>query len=125
MAVHWQIEVFDTLPSTMDVLRKRGESGADEGLVIQAYEQTNGKGRHGNVWTGLSGNLFCSILIRHIDLKTIGHYSFVVSVALANTVMPLLKNDHFYTHKWPNDGMIDGQKFAGILLQTEDDFLNI
>ncbi len=125
MAINWQIEVFDTLPSTMDILRERGESGAPEGLVIQALDQTSGIGRQGNSWTALSGNIFCSVLIRKIDLKTIGHYSFVVAVALGNVTMPLLKKEHFYTHKWPNDGMIDGQKFAGILLQTGDDFLNI
>ena len=131
MAIDWKAETFETLPSTMDVARERGEAGASEGTVIVAKEQTSGIGRRGNTWIGLSGNLYFSAIIKSIQLKYIGQYSFIAAVALADTVKSRLKSDFTYTHKWPNDGLINGLKFAGILLQTGkvvqtgEDFLNM
>lgn len=115
----------------MDIARERGESGASEGTVIVAKEQTSGIGRRGNTWVGLSGNLYFSAIIKSIVLKNIGQYSFIAAVALADTVKAKLKPGFTYTHKWPNDGLINDRKFAGILLQTGkstatgDDFLNM
>lgn len=131
MSINWVIETFDTLPSTMDVARDRGESGSAEGAVVVAKDQTQGQGRLGNTWQNKPGNLYFSLILRSIVLKDIGQYSFIAAVALADVVTPRLKPEHVYKHKWPNDGLVDNQKFAGILLhtgqtrETNETFLNL
>ena len=119
MSIHWAIRDFDTLPSTMDVAHEAAREGCEEGLIIVAKEQNAGRGRQGNNWVGPPGNLYCSIVLRpRINIKDIGQYSFIVAVALGQSVNPLLKPGALYQNKWPNDCLIDGQKFAGILIET-------
>ena len=119
MSISWAVQHFDILPSTMDVAHETAKQGADEGVVIVTKEQNAGRGRHGNNWIGPPGNLYCSIILRpKIDIQNIGQYSFMVAVALGQSVAPLLKSGTVYQNKWPNDCLIDDQKFAGILIET-------
>jgi len=118
MAYVWAIEKHDCLPSTMDEVHKRAALGAPEGLVVVAGEQTKGRGRRGNEWVAPPGNLYFSLLLRPVtDLRFIGQYAFLAAVALARTTSSSLRSEFSYTHKWPNDGLLNGRKFAGILLE--------
>lgn len=126
MSIKWQIENIGTLPSTMDAVHVQALNGAAEGLVVSAVEQTKGRGRRGNEWIAPPGNLYCSILLRpQTDLKDIGQYSFIASVALGETVKKHLKDSVKFNNKWPNDCLIDGRKFAGILLEGGAGYLVI
>lgn len=118
MSISWNIEVFDSLGSTQDIAIARAEEGVPEGAVIQSMIQTGGRGRHGNQWTSPLGNLYMSFLLRPMcspDLA--GQVSFVIALALSAAMEPYTAG-HKKTLKWPNDVLIDGQKCAGILLES-------
>lgn len=117
--INWQIEKFASVESTMDIAHDRAGNGCAEGRVIVADEQTRGHGRRGNAWVSPVGNLYCSIILRpELAIRNSGQISFLTAVVLADTVMPMLSDDHIYQNKWPNDSLIDGRKFAGILLEN-------
>jgi BirA family biotin operon repressor/biotin-[acetyl-CoA-carboxylase] ligase len=118
--INWNIEVFDTLPSTQDVAMARAEEGAPEGTVIQSMLQSMGRGRHGNTWQSPLGNLYMSLLLRPMckpDLA--GQISFIIGLALSAAMDPYVPAPHKKTLKWPNDILIDGKKCAGILLESQ------
>lgn len=119
--ISWSIERFDELTSTQDLARERALNGAPEGTVIVAAAQTAGRGRSGNVWQTLKGNLFFSFVLRpNVAPADIGQFSFLVAVAL-NRVLKRSCAD--VQNKWPNDILVAGKKIAGILLEREDDAL--
>lgn len=121
MTIQWKIETFAVLPSTQDEVKDRAlEDGADEGLVIQALTQSEGRGRHGNDWTSPMGNLYMSVLLRPLCTADLaGQISFIVALAVSAAMDEFIVEGHKKTLKWPNDILIDGKKCAGILLESE------
>jgi len=120
MSILWNIEIFETIPSTQDVAKARVREGVKEGLVIQALQQSAGKGRHGNQWNSPAGNLYMSILLRPDCLADqAGQISFVIAVALSAAMDDFIDQGHHKTLKWPNDILINNLKCAGILLESE------
>ena len=119
--IGWSIERFDELTSTQDLARERAVAGASEGTVIVAAAQTAGRGRSGNVWQTLTGNLLTSFVLRpKVSLADIGQYSFLIAVALSRVFKLHCKD---VQNKWPNDILVGGKKIAGILLEKEDEAL--
>lgn len=120
MTINWKIENFAVLPSTQDMVKDHALEGADEGLVIQALTQSEGRGRHGNEWFSPMGNLHMSVLMRPLCTADLaGQISFVVGLAVSAAIDEFMAEGHKKTLKWPNDVMIDGKKCAGILLESE------
>lgn len=116
--IQWSIEVFDRLATTQDLAIARAEEGAAEGAVIQAMIQTGGRGRHGNQWVSPLGNLYMSFILRPMCAPDLaGQIAFVIGLALSAAMEPYTAG-HKKTLKWPNDVLIDGQKCAGILLES-------
>jgi BirA family biotin operon repressor/biotin-[acetyl-CoA-carboxylase] ligase len=103
--------------STMDIARAEAESGAEEGTVVLAEEQTAGRGRFGRVWVSPAGkNIYATIILRPtVDrLRQLGIVMpLAVSLAIEETtgLAPRIK--------WPNDVLLSGRKVAGILIETE------
>lgn len=88
-------------------------------FVVQADLQTSGRGRSGNQWVSIKGNLLTSIVIplENVPVRDVGQYSFLTAVALMETLAGLgIPNAQ---NKWPNDVLVDGKKIAGILLESE------
>ncbi|MFD0936766.1 biotin--[acetyl-CoA-carboxylase] ligase, partial [Methylobacterium trifolii] len=84
------------------------------------------RGRRGNGWSSLPGNLTASVLwpVAGVEPERVATLSFVAAVALAEAI------DRAYTGaratdgpalglKWPNDVLLGGAKLAGILLEAE------
>lgn len=106
--------------STNDHAKDLAKKGWPEGTVVWAQEQTAGRGRHGNSWTSIPGNLFATMILRpKTNAALSGQLSFLAAVALARTLKPLLPDAADISLKWPNDLLINGKKAAGILLETE------
>lgn len=114
------ISIHESIDSTMDIARGAAMNGSVEGLVIQASEQTGGRGRRGNMWSSPKGNLYQSILLRpSVPRGHWGQLSFVIAVALGVAIAKYAS----YHLKWPNDVLINDQKLAGILIEAADDYV--
>jgi BirA family biotin operon repressor/biotin-[acetyl-CoA-carboxylase] ligase len=101
----------------------RARAGERGPLWITASRQTQGRGRRGNAWVSLTGNLHASLLLTEpCAPDKAPQLSFVAGLALhdavaacAPQVAPML------ALKWPNDLLLAGAKVAGILLEGESD----
>lgn len=90
--------------------------------VIIAKKQTAGKGRYGRVWESFDGNLYFSILLKpaNKNLDLISTLSFVSAVAMGMAINDLkTKSTTKISYKWPNDILINNNKAAGILLESD------
>jgi BirA family biotin operon repressor/biotin-[acetyl-CoA-carboxylase] ligase len=128
MRINWSIDVHPVLGSTQDVLKACALDGKSEGVVVQALEQTTGRGRHGRCWNGARGNLCLSILLRpNCDAFRIGELSFFPAVALTNAIKDFCFDGGGISLKWPNDVLLHGKKCAGILIESglSDDGLRV
>jgi BirA family transcriptional regulator, biotin operon repressor / biotin---[acetyl-CoA-carboxylase] ligase len=99
-------------------LARAGERGP---LWVTAGRQSAGRGRRGRTWTSEPGNLFASLLLT--DPAPPEHWSelsFVAALAIHDTiadVAPAARPQ--LAIKWPNDLLLAGAKFAGILTEGE------
>lgn len=111
---------FPTLPSTnLFALNMLSEGRPDEGTVISARSQTEGRGQTGASWVSEPGkNILLSVILYPDFVDPTAHFSLNQAVALAvrDLVAGLAASSVWV--KWPNDIYIDDRKTAGILLQT-------
>ena len=102
--------------STNDLARQLAASGAPNGTIVTADEQTAGRGRQGRSWTAPAGKalLYSAILRplgeRHLLLPLAAPLAVVEA---AEGVAPVI-----CAIKWPNDVWIDGRKCAGVLIEA-------
>lgn len=111
---------LETVDSTNDYAKKMARNAYPTGVVVWAHEQTAGRGRQGNEWVSLSGNLFMSMIMRPKASTTqAGQLSLLTGVAVAKALESFVPTAHRVSLKWPNDIFIDGKKAGGILIETE------
>jgi BirA family biotin operon repressor/biotin-[acetyl-CoA-carboxylase] ligase len=103
-------------------------TGAAEGYVVVADEQTNGRGRLQRAWQSPPrAGIATSVLLRPgrsvaergwspVSISAYGVLPLLAGVALVEAVRRVGEVDA--TLKWPNDLLIDGRKCAGILSET-------
>ena len=108
---------FFKIDSTNSVAMRLGESGEPHGTIVIAEEQTAGRGRAGRSWTSeKSAGIYCSILLRppippaHAPLLTL-----VAGLAARDAAAEDL--DTLPDIRWPNDLLVGGRKFCGILTE--------
>jgi BirA family biotin operon repressor/biotin-[acetyl-CoA-carboxylase] ligase len=106
------------------MLARNGERGP---LWVTAKRQTAGRGRRGRAWVSEPGNLYATLLLTNASPPDrAAELSFVAALALhdaiAGRVPELAKR---LALKWPNDGLIDDCKFAGILIEGESNAVAI
>ncbi|HYQ45892.1 MAG TPA: biotin--[acetyl-CoA-carboxylase] ligase [Polyangiaceae bacterium] len=105
--------------STNDDALSAARAGAPHGSVFVADEQTAGRGRRGNAWLAAPGeSLLFSVLLRpKLELSQASALTLAVGLALRDAIAPQVSGA---THiKWPNDLYVNGQKLAGILLESQ------
>jgi BirA family biotin operon repressor/biotin-[acetyl-CoA-carboxylase] ligase len=118
----FDIHYFESVGSTMDIAR----DCLMHERVVQAGEQTGGRGRRGNQWLSPKGNLYQSIILKPTCDKSLwGQLSFVIAVALARSCREVGIGGDDINLKWPNDVLINEQKLAGILIEACDDHVII
>jgi BirA family biotin operon repressor/biotin-[acetyl-CoA-carboxylase] ligase len=93
-------------------------SGAPEGSVFLAEEQTAGRGRGANRWDSVpSAGIYCSVVLRPgLPPSEALILSLAAGLAVRSAVQQI---DSRLTPdlKWPNDLLIEGRKFCGILTE--------
>lgn len=112
-----RVDVYDSIPSTMDAAHAAAEAGAPAGTLIIADRQTAGRGRGGRRWASASGaGLWLTLIERPTDPKALD----VLSLRLGIRLAPVLDAfaDRRAEIKWPNDLYVGGRKLAGILSEA-------
>lgn len=111
--------VYESLSSTMDEGRIQVLKGVEEGAVIVASRQTQGRGRRGRQWESPLGNLFMTyITYLNCPLSQAPQLSFVACVSVGEFLRPLLPPGNSLTYKWPNDLLLNKKKVGGLLLEA-------
>ena len=108
---------FESIDSTNTCAKALASCFSPEGTVVIAEKQTAGRGRLGRSWQANPGeNLTFSIVLRPGPAKgTVNLLPLLVAVAVADAVQALTGVSAGC--KWPNDLLLGGKKFAGILLE--------
>jgi BirA family transcriptional regulator, biotin operon repressor / biotin---[acetyl-CoA-carboxylase] ligase len=109
---------FERIDSTNAEARRLAAAGECGPLWIWADEQTGGRGRLGRAWVSEPGNLYVTHLFQSaIEAQQAAQLSFVASVAVHELAASLVSDAHFHL-KWPNDVLLDGAKFCGLLAEV-------
>ncbi|MCM2271242.1 MAG: biotin--[acetyl-CoA-carboxylase] ligase [candidate division Zixibacteria bacterium] len=111
------IHSYRLVKSTNDLVSQMAESGAPEGSIVTAEQQSQGRGRLGRTWfSPESTGIYVSILLRpHIKPEQAPGLSIMTSLALADTLDPVAPGE--VQIKWPNDILIGGKKVCGVLTE--------
>jgi BirA family transcriptional regulator, biotin operon repressor / biotin---[acetyl-CoA-carboxylase] ligase len=112
-------EVLGSTNSEALSLARQGERGP---LWVTAARQTAGRGRRGRTWISEPGNLYASLLLTDpAPAERWPQLSFVAALAIYDAVVAVA---HTFASKlaikWPNDLLLDGAKFAGVLIEGSD-----
>jgi len=109
--------VFDELDSTNSTAKELARAGAEEGTIVIARTQNQGRGRFDRIWQSPEGGIYLSFILRpRISAEKTSLLPFVAALALTKTI------ESYGLHatiKWPNDVRVNGKKIAGILLESE------
>ena len=112
-----KLHFFHAIPSTNTHAMQQGESGAPDGSVYFADEQTSGRGRGAHAWTSPpASGLYVSVLLRpRIAPADILWLSLAAGLAVHSAIQSVtsLQPDL----RWPNDLLFGPRKFCGILTE--------
>ena len=112
------IIVLNKVDSTNNYAKQLIADKAEEGTVVLAHCQKNGKGQQGNFWESESNKNLTFSLILYPNWLGAGkqfYMSKVVSLALAEVLKTKVEN---VSIKWPNDIYVKNKKVAGILIEN-------
>lgn len=113
------IEHHYRLSSTNERAKELASGGAPEGFLIVAERQHQGKGRLGRKWFSPEGTgIYLSLIFRPpLTPEGAAGFTLLGAVALARAVLQV--TDIKVGIKWPNDLLVNGKKFAGILTEMK------
>jgi len=116
---------LDTVPETgstnADLLaRLAAGEHVPEGYWLVADRQTSGRGRQGRRWLDAPGNFMGSTVVNLTpNDPPPATLSFVAALAVYEAVVTRLADPGALQLKWPNDVLLGGAKFCGLLLERE------
>jgi BirA family biotin operon repressor/biotin-[acetyl-CoA-carboxylase] ligase len=95
-----------------------GEEMTPPPVVLAAWEQTAGRGRHGRCWWSPAGRGVWASLVRPIERSDeMAALPLLAAVGLAGALDRRLPPGTPCRLKWPNDLMAGGRKLGGILIE--------
>ena len=112
------IHHYYKIGSTNSEAMRSAAEGAPEGSVFLAEEQLAGRGRGAHTWhSARSAGVYCSVILRPaMPPSEALIFSLAVGLAVRSAVAeiaPQLAVDL----KWPNDALLSGKKFCGVLIE--------
>ncbi len=116
--MQFNIQHFKELPSTNTLALELASKQAEEGLVIVADYQTQGRGKPGRKWVSPPGkNLLFSLLLRP---PLPPHRAPILTQITCRSVAKVLHqkygiSSHF---KRPNDILVKNRKICGVLVES-------
>jgi BirA family biotin operon repressor/biotin-[acetyl-CoA-carboxylase] ligase len=112
--IHHYYRVGSTNTAAMDA----AAAGGPEGTVFLAEQQTAGRGRASNQWhSAESTGIYCSVILRPaLPPSDVLVLSLAAGLAVQSAIQGI--DPHVMADlKWPNDVLIMGKKFCGILTE--------
>ncbi len=115
-----RIHHYSRVASTNDIAYKVALEGGEEGEVVVAEEQTQGRGRGNHYWFSPSGGLWFSLVLRpqEILLSEIPALNLLGALGIAITcgkLFPRLSPQI----RWPNDTVMGDRKVGGVLCRAK------
>lgn len=120
---NYKIDVYKTIDSTNQEVKRQALEGAGQGLVVLAEQQTMGKGRRGRSFYSPAGTgIYMSVLFRPSpeQSKDVVLVTTAASVAICRAIRRVLNEEPEI--KWVNDIYFRGKKVCGILTEAVSDF---
>jgi len=112
-----KIYYFGTIDSTQNFAIELAKRPHENGSLVIADRQTQGRGRLNRKWVSPKGGIWMSILLRpNFEPSHTSLFPMATSLALAVSIEKTLKIKTEL--KWPNDITIKGNKVAGILIDA-------
>ena len=112
-----QAYYFDSVDSTQNQALKMAQNVANDGTVIVAAKQTEGRGRDGRKWESPKGGIWISIILHpKFDISITTLFPIASSLALAIAIEKVFSIKPEL--KWPNDLTLKGKKVAGMLVDV-------
>ncbi|MGH9483943.1 MAG: biotin--[acetyl-CoA-carboxylase] ligase, partial [Terriglobales bacterium] len=113
------LHYYDSVDSTQQAARAAVHAGAPEGSVFVAEQQTAGRGRHGHHWVSPPGaGIYASLVLRpRRPVNKLLWLSLAAGLGVADGVEQCC-GVHSEL-RWPNDLLLGGRKFCGLLLEAE------
>jgi len=104
--------------STNTLALEAAADGAPEGSVFLAEQQTAGRGRGNNQWhSAESTGIYCSVILRPaLPPADVLVLSLAAGLAVQSAIQEI-DSRVLPDLKWPNDVLIQGKKFCGILAE--------
>ena len=112
------LQHYFRIGSTNVTAMEAAAAGAPEGTALLAEQQTSGRGRGAHTWHSPKSNgIYCSAILRPpLPPSDALILSLAAGLAVRDAVREI--DDRLDPDlKWPNDLLIDGKKFCGILLE--------
>ena len=112
--VIWYKEEVDSTNSQAKILARQG---AEEGLLVIAERQTQGKGRLGRSWESSAGTGICMSLVLRPNIlpRYASQLTLLVGLSMCEVIQEVTGLDAQI--KWPNDIVVHGKKVCGILAE--------
>jgi BirA family biotin operon repressor/biotin-[acetyl-CoA-carboxylase] ligase len=116
--VHRNFHHYYKIGSTNVEAMASASAGAPEGSVFVAEEQTAGRGRAAHQWeSAASAGIYCSVVLRP-GLPPAQALVLSLAAGLAvHSAVQQIDSGVLPELKWPNDLLLDGKKFCGILTE--------
>jgi BirA family biotin operon repressor/biotin-[acetyl-CoA-carboxylase] ligase len=104
--------------STNTLAMESASTGAPEGSIFLAEQQTAGRGRGNHQWhSAESAGIYCSAILRPaLPPSDVLVLSLAAGLAVRSAVQEI-DSRVMPDLKWPNDLLIEGKKFCGILTE--------
>jgi BirA family biotin operon repressor/biotin-[acetyl-CoA-carboxylase] ligase len=112
------IHHYYKIGSTNSEAMNSASAGAPEGSVFVAEEQTAGRGRGAHQWDSApSAGIYCSVVLRPALPPSEALILSLAAGLAVHAAVQQVDSRILPDLKWPNDLLIEGRKFCGILTE--------
>jgi BirA family biotin operon repressor/biotin-[acetyl-CoA-carboxylase] ligase len=116
--VHRNVHHYYKIGSTNVEAMASASTGAPEGSVFVAEEQTSGRGRGAHQWeSAASAGIYCSVVLRPALPPAKALVLSLAAGLAVHSAVQQIDPGIVPDLKWPNDLLLDGKKFCGILTE--------
>ncbi len=114
-----KVYAFWSVGSTNAFAYSRAAQGEAEGALVIAEQQSKGRGRKSRTWdSSFNKGLWFSLILRpELPAASAGLVPYLAGVSVAEAVEDFVGLNPDV--KWPNDLLLNGRKFCGILSEVE------